>query len=77
MLVFFSVFSGLLLSKVNGKLVNDLPKIVKNGGPGWFWGGLGETWEAFWSQDGPKLKKGRKSEFLDLPPLGTKLGAEI
>ena len=61
-----------MLFKNKGKSVNNLPKIVENRGLGWFWGGLGETWEAVWSQEGPKLKKGGKSEFVD--PPGTKLG---
>ena len=40
------------------------------------WGLLGQLWEAFGPQDGPKLKKGRKSEFAGRPP-GAKLGAKI
>ena len=37
----------LFASKIDRKIVEDLPKIVKNGGPGRFWGLLGETWEPF------------------------------
>ena len=41
------------------------------------WGLLAKLLEAFWPQDGPKLKKGsKKSDFADLPP-GPKLGAKI
>ena len=43
--------------KVVKQTVENQPKIVKNRGPGWFWELLGEVWEAFWSQGGPKLKK--------------------
>ena len=38
---------------------------MKNGGLEWFWGLLGELLEAFGPQDGPKLKKARKSDFVD------------
>ena len=75
-LVDFLHSSARLLSKNIGKFLNKSSQIVENGGPGWFWGGLRETWEAFWSQDGPKLKQCRKSYFGD-SPAGTKLVAEI
>ena len=51
-------------------LLNKLPKISKKGGLGWFWGLLVEPLEAFGPQDGPKLKKTRKSGFADPPPRG-------
>ena len=57
-------------------MTKKLPQIGKNGGLGWFWGLLGELLEALGPQDGPKLQKGRKSEFVDRPP-GAKLGAKI
>ena len=31
---------------------------------------MGETWEPLWPQDGPKLKKPRKSDFVDPPQRG-------
>ena len=40
---------------------------MKNGGLEWFWGLLGELLEAFGPQDGPKLKKTWKSDFVDPP----------
>ena len=75
-LVDFLHSSARLLSKNIGKLVNKSSQIVENGGPGWFWGGLRETWEAFCSQDGPKLKQCRKKYFRG-SPAGAKLVAEI
>ena len=57
------------VSKSHPKLIKKLPKIGKKGGLGWFWGLLVELLEAFGPQDGPKLKKTRKSDFAD-PPWG-------
>ena len=53
--------------KIVKKTVENQPKIVKNRGPGWFWGLLGEVWEAFWSQGGPKLKKSGSLAALGVP----------
>ena len=65
------------VAKNNLKLIKKLPKIGKKGGLGWFWGLLVELLEAFGPQDGPKLKKTRKSESEDPPPTGTQLGTKI
>ena len=73
MLAFFEFLflpsAAFMVSKNHKNLTKKLPKIDKNGGLGWFRGLLGELLEALEPQDGPKLKKTRKSEPID-PPLG-------
>ena len=73
----FTLFGPYVLQN-HKKTVGNQPNIVKNGGPGWFWGLLGEAWEAFWSQGGPKLKKSCSLAALGVPfgedfwtPFGT------
>ena len=63
--------SALMFSKIDWKSFDHLPWVVL----GWFWGLLGQTWETFWSQDGPKLKKGWKSDFVD-PPHRDQVGSQ-
>ena len=53
--------------KVVKKTVENQPKIVKNGGPGWFWGVLGafkQLWGGSWVPPGSEAPVGR---FLGSP----------
>ena len=47
--------------------MEHLSKIAGNQGLGRFWGLLGWTWEAFWSQGGAKLKKSGSLAALGVP----------